>query len=132
MNPSSFKSLVSNPVTSDRKPASAQTKVSSSFANLEFNCKADQKEKTNAVKIRLAGPLCGREGQSAEGSKLIRAEVTNLTNHSNATVFTDLSSGKFSTDYIPLDQGTNTLSIKLEYAKGRTVAHTMSIEMGSN
>ncbi len=81
--------------------------------------------KTFASKVRLNGTLCGAEG--ATGSQLVKSVVINGANHFNATVFTNSNSPLFTTDYIPLVDGKNSLRIEFSYRDGRSSAQEMSI-----
>lgn len=111
-----------------------EKKTNSSFLNLEVECTGDQLKETAAGKLRLAGALCsaaggddaGRQPASAAGT-LIRTEITNQANNASATVFTDVNAGKYSTDYLPLEQGENPINIRFVYHGGKVVTRQVRI-----
>lgn len=119
--------------TDTRRPASGNP----GFVNLEFSCEDSGEHKTGATKLRLNGPLCraadeaGQErAPAAAGSvaaDLIRTEITNSANSATATVFTDVQAAKFSTDYIPLERGTNSLNVKFVYKGGKVISQTFTV-----
>jgi hypothetical protein len=101
--------------SSSDETASAETAPSttSSAASSSSN-----DAKTAASKVRLTGVLCGGDGLT--GAQLVKATVLNSANHFNATVFTDSDSPQFTTDYIPLTEGKNSLRIEFAYRGGKT------------
>ena len=137
-HPSALKPMAANPISEGRKLSSAQN---SSFANLEVKCLSENgsgdvgprpasvtsanDRDTSANKIRLTGTLCGGDGIT--GSQLVKATVLNSSNRFNATVFTDSNSTQFTTDYIPLAAGKNTLRLEFAYRGGKT--HTQEISV---
>jgi len=125
-HPTTLTPMVSKPTTEGRSPAS----VSKLFPNLEVKCEqpqgAVQSQETTAGKVRLTGPLCGAMA-AADAAKLIKTQVVNNTNRFSATVFTDVSAGKFSTDYIPLNTGKNVIHVEFTYQGGRTVAQDLNV-----
>lgn len=114
--------MSSNPVSEGRAPAS----VSQSFMNLEVKCDSLADQDTGASKIRLTGRLCGMDSEN-DGTKLVKSMVTNGTNKFAATVFTDTTAGKFSTDFIPLNSGQNKIHVEFSYRSGKNVAHDFVI-----
>jgi hypothetical protein len=86
---------------------------------------ASSEMKTSASKVRLNGVLCGDEGVT--GGQLVKATVLNNNNRFNATVFTDSNSPQFTTDYIPLADGKNTLKIEFAYRDGKTSTQEINI-----
>lgn len=114
--------------TTDRALASTQ-----SFQNFEIKCLPRLENDTQAAKIRLTGPLCGLVNESQHSAKLVKTQVTNQTNRFSATVFTDLSAGKFSTDYIPLDAGKNQILIEFIFDHAKTFKQeTVINRLGDN
>ncbi len=110
-----------------RAPAAA----SQSFQNIEIRCAATADQEVNAAKVRLAGPLCDPKHVAeakSESSKLLKTQVLNMTNKFSATVFTDLSSDRFSTDYIPLNPGKNTIQLEFTFEGGKTFTQTLSVQ----
>jgi hypothetical protein len=112
--------MAANPISEGRLPAS----VSQAFVNFEINCEAKQEQVTEATKARLMGSLCESK---AGNTQLIRAAVVNSANKFAATVFTDTTAGKFSTDYIPLNAGPNPIHIEFTYRGGQTVSQDFQI-----
>lgn len=125
--PAALKTMAANPVSEGRSPAS----VSGAFQNAEINCSNNPELATSATKIRISGPLCnGTETAAvtgtAEADPLIRTVVMNETNKFSATVFTDATLGKFSTDYIPLSPGKNQVKVEFAYKSGKTVTQDLA------
>jgi hypothetical protein len=134
--PAALKPMAANPTSEGRGLSSA---TNASFANLEVKCVTDNvsddqgprpasvlsanDRETSANKVRLTGTLCGGDGLT--GSQLVKATVLNSSNRFNATVFTDSNSPQFTTDYIPLAAGKNTLKLEFAYRGGKT--HTQEI-----
>ena len=96
-----------------------------SFVNVEIRCGQTGVKNTTATKVRLAGPICG--GIQTDQQELVRTEIVNHANRTSATVFTDVSAGKFSTDYIPLETGENAIYMKFVYQGGKTVSQYVNI-----
>jgi hypothetical protein len=114
--------MASNPISekADRSPAS----ISPLFGHVDFGCKAGQQTAVKASKIRISGPICGIE----PGSSIVSSSITNSANQFHATVFTDLSAGKFSTDYIPLNSDKNSIRVEFKFANGKTVSHDLTLQ----
>jgi hypothetical protein len=116
-----------NPISEGRSPSST------TFLNqtLNIDCKklatGTSEELTSASKIRLVGALCGLQEPGIEAARRPRILVTNLANQFSATVFADKSSDKFSTDYIPLNTGKNTLHLEFNYNQGQTVSLEINV-----
>jgi hypothetical protein len=123
--PAALQEMAANPISEGRSPAS----VSATFQSADVTCTENPERGTSASKIRLTGPLCnGLAAGEAQASPdpLIRATVLNVTNQFNATVFTDTVSGKFSTDYIPLNTGKNQLKMEFTYKSGKIVTQELA------
>lgn len=112
--------MAANPRSEGRSPASTQR----SFLNVELRCDAMGEQETGAGKIRLTGSLCGTDA-ATDASKLVKAVVVNAANKFNATVFTDTTAGKFSTDYIPLNAGRNPIQVEFSYRGGKIVTQEL-------
>ena len=111
-----------------RSIASISAPKSSSLYHFESQCTQNTGiVETAAIKVRISGPLCGLDTKSLKKS-LMKTTVINLTNQSRATVFTDLSNLKFSTDYVALEPGTNTIQIEFNPGNGNTVSQQVSIK----
>jgi hypothetical protein len=110
-----------------RSPASHATV----FRSVDFKCDegtapaGSPSDVIAASKIRLTGPLCGSPSPS---TKLLKTQVINSANKYAATVFTDLSSQKFSTDYIPLVTGRNPIHVEFTYQGGKTFSRDLALE----
>jgi len=120
--PNALTAMAANPTTEGRAPAS----VGQTFVNLEVRCGNTPEQITSALKTRIIGPLCGMSGEDDAG-KLTETSIVNGANKFNATVFTDLGAGKFSTDYIPLNLGPNPIHIEFKYRDGRLVSQDFQI-----
>lgn len=109
--------------TTGRNPASHQN----SFRSIDFKCEegASASEPLSALKIRLSGPLCGSPSPQA---KLLKTSITNGANKYSATVFTDVSTQKFSTDYIPLVSGRNAIHVEFSYQGGKVFSRELALE----
>lgn len=121
-HPTTLAPMASKPTTEGRAPAS----VSRLFPNLEVQCEKNPEQETTAAKVRLTGTLCGI-GAGDAASKLVSTQIVNHANRFSATVFTDVSAGKFSTDYIPLNAGRNSIRVEFTYQGGKTVAHDLNV-----
>lgn len=113
-----------NPLSEGRSPASTS---SQSFMNLDVRCENNAERDTSASKVRLNGALCGADA-SEDSSKLTKTSVVNTANKFNATVFTDTTANKFSTDYIPLNPGRNAIHIEFAYRSGKIVSQDVVIQ----
>lgn len=121
-HPAALAPMAATPVSEGRSPAS----VNPAFANLEVKCGINSEQDTQAAKVRLTGTLCGAAA-GTDGSKLIKTQIVNNANRFSATVFTDLSAGKFSTDYIPLNTGKNPIHLEFVFQGGKQVSHDVTV-----
>jgi hypothetical protein len=124
--PAALKPMAATPISEGRSPASAS--VPQAFVNVGVRCDANADKDTTATKVRLTGMLCG-EGRApaSDATTLVKAQVTNTANKFAATVFTDVNSGKFSTDYIPLNLGKNPIRIEFSYRGGKVVTQDFNV-----
>jgi hypothetical protein len=111
--PAALVPMTANPLSEGRKLAS----IPHSLGSWDIPCNERSEKDTPSSKIRLNGALCGADFSSG-ASKLIKASITNTTNQYNATVFTDVYEGKFSTEYIPLNEGKNVLHVEFSFFGG--------------
>lgn len=118
--PTALAPMEANPISEGRAPASVKT--SQTFLNLEIKCGAPAEENTAATKVRLTGPLCGAV---ADEQKLVKTQISNDANKFNATVFPH--SGRFSTDYIPLNAGKNPIRMEFTFQGGRSFSQDLVI-----
>ena len=109
----------------NRSPSS----VSQLVQNIDIQCGSTEELQTSAIKVRLSGQLCKspRSLSNSDSAKLIKTQIYNDANKFSATVFADISSGKFSTDYIPLNTGKNPIHIEFEYQGGKSVTQDVNI-----
>ena len=115
--------MAASPVTeTGRSPAS----IKQAFVNLDVGCEMETTKDLLATKVRLTGPICGNS-VGAESAKLLKTQITNNANKFAATVFTDLTSNKYSTDYIPLNQGANPIHVEFVYQGGRVVTQNLTV-----
>ncbi len=119
-NPAALTPMAANPISEGRSPAS----LTQAFANIEVRCDTNA-DQTRASKVRLAGTFCSPTAKDA--SKLLKAQITNGANKFAATVFTDSNSNKYSTDYIPLNAGTNPIHLEFHYRDGKVTTQSLSI-----
>ena len=112
-------------------PEAAREPTATDFVNLEIPCTIKGSQKTSANQVRLGGPICN-EGAALDPSKLIKTEIVNQANKSTATVYTDISAGKFLTNYIPLNTGENPILIQFVYAGGKTVTNKLVVVKDAN
>jgi hypothetical protein len=113
--------MASNPVSENRAPASTPL-----FSQVDFPCEAGKTVAVSASKVRINGPICAING--GEPSALSKASIVNSTNQFSATVFTDTGTGKFSTDYIPLNAERNSIRLEFSYKNGQSVSHEFTIQ----
>ena len=104
----SLLSIQSRPTSEGRKVASA----SSLFKTLEFQCLNPEDVVTEVKKVRIVGHICSMNKELADPSQLISSKIINSTHLFEATVFAQTDSREFSTDYIPLTPGENTIHIE--------------------
>lgn len=133
-NPLALSQMHANPISEGRSPSS--TILLNQTVNI--SCEKPIEEFTHASKIRLIGALCGAEKPENAGSegglenrKPPRLVITNMTNQFSAQVFADVVSGKFSTDYIPLNTGKNTIHLEFSYANGKPVSQDIVVNKNS-
>ena len=117
--PNALSAVAANPLgDAGRAPAFS----SQAFLNYDLKCEDSSESGTNASKVRISGPLCGMPSGTAESVQLLHTQIVNGTNRFNATVFTDLNTGKFSTDYIPLAAGRNTIHVEFSFSGGKSIS----------
>jgi hypothetical protein len=120
--PTALSPMSSNPISEGRGIAS----VSQSLMTIQIPCEPYLDKDTLANKIRLIGSLCGAELGSGR-DPLVKATIVNSLNQFAATVFTDSSTSKYSTDYIPLNQGKNVFHLEFSYLSGKTVSQELQV-----
>lgn len=89
----------------------------SPLATLELSCEKESTQETDANKARLEGSICSG----------VKTTVTHSTDRKPATVFQDPREKRFSTDYIPLIQGTNAIQVRFTDADGSSVTHDVTV-----
>jgi hypothetical protein len=109
----------------DRDPASTQS-TAGLLRQFDFRCDLSGEQSIEAGKVRLSGPFCsGTGGISADSP--IKTAILNEANQFTATVFMDGSTGRFSTDYIPLTSGSNPIAVEFRYANGASVKKSFTL-----
>ena len=133
--PGSFmsRSYASAPPSRDIASASASLSALTGAASqleLDFKCEGSVTQETGASKVRISGPLCGMNETSTAG-RLVRATIENKKNQFQATVFTDIYHGKFSTDYIPIETGDNQIKLEFRYFDGSSSVAEVTLKKTS-
>lgn len=97
------------------------------FARKELGCEAQQSYGTTAKEIQLSGLLCGSKSFE-DAQNLVKTEIVNL-NHKgySVTVFPDTKNLKFTTDYIPLVEGQNSIRVDFVYKNGKTISNHLNV-----
>ena len=116
------------------------------FSSIEVKCAEDfssnskkksqateaRLEKTDAAKVRLSGPLClptaQQELKDTKHPTLLKTEVSNKTTNTVATVITNTTEGRFSTDFIQLNPGPNQIQLKWVYSGGKELLQDLVIQ----
>ncbi len=124
-----FSALALRPMASHpNSEGRALASVTSSLLNFDFDCEKAPSETTSATRIRIMGPICGFNPNTAnEGMGLPKVTVKNRTNRNTATVFSDNASGKFSTDYISLEAGENIIYVEVRLGSGKPITREIRI-----
>jgi hypothetical protein len=112
-HPAALVPMTANPISEGRHLSSS----SQTLLTWDVQCEQNTEKNTLSNRVRLNGPLCGADPVQG-ASKLIKATIINQANQYAATVFTDIFSRKFSTDYIPLSFGKNSIHIEFSYFDG--------------
>lgn len=105
----------------------ANGNTSTGFVPYETKCQSSGEVfETSAAKMRILGPFCGSTGRNLAGdngakgnTEVADYRIENSTTHYTATVFSDFSAGKFSTDFIPLEPGPNKVVMEFRYKNGK-------------
>jgi hypothetical protein len=123
-HPAALKPMAATPISEGRAPASA----AQSLVNVDLRCDGNPDKDTTASKVRLTGALCGDGRQPAsDATLLVKTHVVNTANQFAATVFTDVNTGKFSTDYIPLNLGRNPIHLEFTYRDGKVATQDLNV-----
>jgi hypothetical protein len=113
-------------VAPNRTPAAFQGEHA--FLSLHYDCDRTSAQATQAQKLRLQGGLCAPKALGMLGDfKISKSSIRNLTNDFTATIFPDTLQKRFSTDYIPLAEGKNSIEIEFQYAK-EIFKHTFEVD----
>jgi hypothetical protein len=116
--------MATHPKTEGRTIASTTT--TKSFFNFSLDCAASTQEITSASYIRVSGLICGYNPEEADETKP-KIQVSNRTNRNAATVFPDLSLGKFSTDYFTLENGENHIQVEIKLNEDKVITKEIII-----
>lgn len=114
------------------EPASPEV---SGLTPYETKCQPTEVFETGASKVRVLGPLCGMSGRQPGSSPSGAASepgptehrIENATTRYVATVFSEKGSGRFSTDFIPLELGANRILMQFSYKGGRIVPIELTV-----
>lgn len=127
----SGRSLASKSTESGPNVSIENIATSGSSSPYETLCKpSGELLETQAAKIRIVGPFCGHPTHLAQPKTNTETEtidsdanlkIENSRNKFAATVFSDFENGKFSTDFIPVEVGTNKIIMEFQYKKSRKV-----------
>ena len=101
-----------------------ETKVESKFETFALGCVKDGVKvsfKSAAKQVRLVGRVCHDQEARVNESRII-----NYANGFEATVF-NLKSGKFTSDYISLSEGSNELMIKIASGANKQLTTSVTI-----
>ena len=122
------RSIASSSISSSTSSsASSSTSApSSDLITFAIQCDHTEAQTINSSKVRLEGPLCGTD-ETLTAHHLLGAQISNTTNQFQATVFTNVNDGKFSTDYMPLDSGKNTFHVEFRYHGGKIVSQDLDL-----
>ncbi len=118
--------------TSSRAPASAVRNIpkpDSGYIPYQTRCERSENFETQSGKIRIIGPLCGLS--TVGETKNFLFKITNNTNTYVATVFQDYKTRTFSTDFIPLQYGDNSIQMQFDYGK-RSPANVVELKIKRN
>lgn len=104
--------MSANPISERRSPASL---APTNLTTLEVPCDPNSDQNTSSNKVRLIGKICTALTEHTVRT-LFKSEITNTSNQFAATVFAGPE--KFSTDYIPLSPGKNSIHMVFSYQDG--------------
>ncbi len=109
--------------TTVRGPASVTTGTLSSgkafMSTLEVGCQIKEELKTTSEHIRIKSPGCGLNLKE-------NITVQNMTNRLSATIFMQGNTG-FTTDYLALHEGENTILIQSKTLEGQTQTREVTV-----
>ena len=125
-SPASAGGPLSAETEAERTPA-ALPQPSDAMRAFDFNCELTGEQAIVAGKVRISGPFCKAMGSGA-GDAPLKTTLLNEANQFTATVFMDASAGRFSTDYIPLNSGSNPIQVEFRYANGSAVKKSFVLQ----
>lgn len=130
------------PSIQSRGPASLRSDVQESLADTAVSCDRASQQSTSAPKTRLVGEIClprtsigpsmpSYKDRPASAPRFKDAEVTVAQTGQTAHIFVDPETGKFVTDYIPLNEGPNDIQMKFKFEPetGKPMVETRSIKV---
>lgn len=94
----------------NRGIASTSTAQKSQF---QLVCGEKQDLETTASRVLLLGEICGRDTSGSR--KFKSAQILNTTNNKGTTVYSQMITGRFSSDFIPLEPGANRIVVRFTY-----------------
>lgn len=112
----------------DQTSANGSRQLASVGGIQELSCapQGAQGFEVKGSKVRLAGALCGSQGAA---DAPLNPTIKNASNESKGSVFVDLTSGRFMTDYLALAPGDNRIEIDFPYRDGRMFKKTITVKM---
>lgn len=124
VHPRALVAMSSSPLTEGRRHlASSRTKE---FAGVGLTCDTQQVRDTKANRVRLMGAICGMS--SAQPLRRVsEITVAHATNRFHATVFPDYDLRRYTTDYIPLVPGSNSIHVEFKFGDGQTLAQDLTV-----
>ena len=94
--------------------------------SIQLDCqKSVRGTETSSDKIKISGAFCSFGGENTE--KIDSSRIINVTNGFLATVFKNLHKNEFSTDYIYLSRGENTIDIRYRFKSGEMIQDVVKI-----
>ena len=102
------------------------------FATYETHCLVKGESfATDASKVRIKGVFCGSpppESESLEQTHPVDYKVKNKTTGYLATVLSENEVGRFSTDFIPLENGPNNILMEFKYRGVKSQSYGIIID----
>lgn len=126
-HPRTLTPMEANPLSEGKRTLASST--GSLLFNLDLPCERSFNKDIQANRVRLLGTFCDK---TLQPTKLIKSLIVNNTNHFSATVFTDTDSGKYSTDYIPLEPGENGVHLEFSFLDGKSFTQDLSLKRQTN
>jgi hypothetical protein len=121
-HPKTLTPMEANPLSEGKRTLASA--ASANLFNLDVPCDHSLSKEIQSDRVRLLGTFCDK---TLQPGRLLKSQIVNNTNHFNATVFTDTESGKYSTDYIPLEPGENGVHLEFSFLDGKSFSQEINI-----